>query len=152
MGFPITERYSLDWQKLGFQGKDPATDFRSMGMLALDDLCHYVKIHKKQCFESVRIFDSYAIVGISITAYCLRLLRTRHLSAFFYMTEVNVDSYHEFYCFCFVKFGEFWLSKGDKASIHTFSQYFKDFQIDFETNMILSEPESFYQDFKQTLA
>ena len=33
-------RFTKQWQKIGFQGSDPSTDFRAMGMLALDNL-HY---------------------------------------------------------------------------------------------------------------
>ncbi len=36
----LVDRYTLQWQSIGFQGKDPSSDFRAMGMLALDDM-HY---------------------------------------------------------------------------------------------------------------
>ena len=36
----LQNRYSKQWQTIGFQGSDPSTDFRAMGMLALDNL-HY---------------------------------------------------------------------------------------------------------------
>ena len=29
----LTNMISLQWQDIGFQGKDPSTDFRGMGML-----------------------------------------------------------------------------------------------------------------------
>jgi hypothetical protein len=31
----LSERISKDWQDIGFQGKDPATDFRGTGYLGL---------------------------------------------------------------------------------------------------------------------
>jgi hypothetical protein len=34
----LDERISDHWAELGFQGKDPATDFRGMGVLGLDQL------------------------------------------------------------------------------------------------------------------
>jgi len=35
---PLTERLTKQWQEIGFQGKDPKTDFRGMGMLGLENL------------------------------------------------------------------------------------------------------------------
>ena len=32
-GTPLEERITKQWGGLGFQGKDPQTDFRGMGML-----------------------------------------------------------------------------------------------------------------------
>eukprot|EP01031_Cornospumella_fuschlensis_P029965 gene29965-36191_t len=32
---------TIDWLELGFQGSDPSTDFRSMGILALTQLIHF---------------------------------------------------------------------------------------------------------------
>ena len=34
-------RYTKEWGRLGFQGKDPATDFRGAGLLGLDVLHHF---------------------------------------------------------------------------------------------------------------
>jgi ELMO domain-containing protein len=32
---PLTERLTNEWQNVGFQAKDPATDFRGAGFLGL---------------------------------------------------------------------------------------------------------------------
>ena len=37
-GVPLLKRKTKDWQSLGFQGDDPKTDFRGMGMLGLRNL------------------------------------------------------------------------------------------------------------------
>jgi len=34
----LTERISAQWTDIGFQGNDPATDFRGMGILGLLNL------------------------------------------------------------------------------------------------------------------
>jgi hypothetical protein len=34
------------WQQIGFQGRDPATDFRGMGMLGLDHLAYLCTAHE----------------------------------------------------------------------------------------------------------
>ena len=33
---PLKERKSMEWVDIGFQGKDPATDFRGAGTLGLE--------------------------------------------------------------------------------------------------------------------
>ena len=38
VGQELTSRVSKDWQDIGFQGNDPATDFRGMGTLGLQCL------------------------------------------------------------------------------------------------------------------
>ena len=35
---PLLTRHTKQWQIIGFQGKDPKTDFRGMGMLGLENL------------------------------------------------------------------------------------------------------------------
>ena len=34
-GTELESRHTKQWQEIGFQGKDPATDFRGMGILGL---------------------------------------------------------------------------------------------------------------------
>jgi len=34
----LEDRITNQWGEIGFQGKDPMTDFRGMGMLGLDNL------------------------------------------------------------------------------------------------------------------
>jgi hypothetical protein len=34
----LTERKTMEWVDIGFQGKDPATDFRGVGILGLEQL------------------------------------------------------------------------------------------------------------------
>ncbi len=70
----LSARNSSDWGELGFQGTDPATDFRGMGVLGLDQLCEFhirypttahgiwqdTQFHPKNWF-------GYAITGLNLT-------------------------------------------------------------------------------------
>ena len=38
LGVPLLSRVTKQWQNIGFQGEDPKTDFRGMGILGLDNL------------------------------------------------------------------------------------------------------------------
>ena len=40
VGCQLTERISKQWQDIGFQGNNPATDFRGMGLLGLKSLLY----------------------------------------------------------------------------------------------------------------
>lgn len=100
----LKNRISSQWTKIGFQGKDPATDFRGMGLLGLDNL-HYLAKHYPGTTQ--RILDSsnhqssgfsMAIVGINLTHISLNLFRNRELYYHFYVQGVNIESFHEFYC------------------------------------------------------
>jgi hypothetical protein len=37
----LTSRVSKQWGDIGFQGDDPKTDFRGMGLLGLDNLIYF---------------------------------------------------------------------------------------------------------------
>lgn len=37
-GIPLLTRKTKQWQNIGFQGEDPKTDFRGMGLLGLENL------------------------------------------------------------------------------------------------------------------
>lgn len=45
--YPLTARISKQWSEIGFQGEDPMTDFRGMGILGLDNLIYFATNHTK---------------------------------------------------------------------------------------------------------
>jgi hypothetical protein len=70
---------SEDWKELGFQGRDPATDFRGMGILGLSQLVSY-----GERAEGKRVFCAllgsspnfpFSIAGINITSSIFGLRR-----------------------------------------------------------------------------
>lgn len=42
---PLKDRLTDQWKMLGFQGTDPATDFRGMGLLGLINLLYFAENH-----------------------------------------------------------------------------------------------------------
>merc|ERR1712001_568791 len=42
-GVPLMTRKTKQWQNIGFQGDDPKTDFRGMGLLGLENLLYFAK-------------------------------------------------------------------------------------------------------------
>jgi len=83
-------RITDEWGEIGFQGKDPATDFRGMGILALEHLVHFAKVrpadaHKilTECSHEVRYYP-FAATGINMTGYVCSLLERRLLDPSLY--------------------------------------------------------------------
>jgi len=84
---PYQPLVSADWGEVGFQGKDPTTDLRGMGIYGLLQLVHLSNVERgfrarKMLFESrhPRRYFPFAASGINITAFVLNdLLRGRRL-------------------------------------------------------------------------
>ena len=65
---PLPSRKTGEWGKLGFQGKDPATDFRGAGIFGLTNLVYFARMHPNS-FRSILCKSSYpfSIAGLSVT-------------------------------------------------------------------------------------
>ncbi|BFY97385.1 hypothetical protein BsWGS_00425 [Bradybaena similaris] len=77
------QRFGSHWEEIGFQGKDPATDLRGTGMLALMHLLYFLQspstkdlardvyklsLHPTQNFP-------FCVMGINLSRICLQVLR-----------------------------------------------------------------------------
>lgn len=106
---------------MGFQGKDPATDFRGMGFLGLDNLRYFCEHHtddwQKIVYYQAERTDSkdypVAIAGINITSLLMDLLEVD--------TEPSIEgrlvrpilfdhpnAFEEIYCICFKLLDQTW--------------------------------------------
>ena len=82
---------SEEWKEVGFQGKDPATDFRGVGLLGLVQLHYFISTRPtlaRRILKSSQapsdgsndvLFYPFACAGINISAFLLSLLRQRKL-------------------------------------------------------------------------
>eukprot|EP00300_Choanocystis_sp_HF-7_P007099 c15084_g2_i2.p1 GENE.c15084_g2_i2~~c15084_g2_i2.p1 ORF type:complete len:224 (+),score=38.65 c15084_g2_i2:64-672(+) len=85
LGFPTTPlsgRLSKDWGRLGFQGKDPATDFRGAGFFGLTNLVHLATEYGpafRAAIERIEARDGYpfSIAGLAITMMVFNLAGQR---------------------------------------------------------------------------
>jgi hypothetical protein len=84
----LTARVSEQWKRIGFQGTDPATDFRGMGLLGLKNLLYFSAVHRDRWRRLIR--DSIArgnrdypvaVAGISISQLVYELLRIQEIEA-----------------------------------------------------------------------
>ncbi|CAN7990527.1 unnamed protein product, partial [Ixodes hexagonus] len=104
-------RYGNHWEKIGFQGTDPATDLRGVGLLGLLQLLfltiglengELVKdIYRLSC-DNVQNFP-FAVMSLNITKISLEALREETLNKCCNDRESIVDVVNEFYAGTFLQ-------------------------------------------------
>nr|XP_009387890.1 PREDICTED: ELMO domain-containing protein A-like isoform X3 [Musa acuminata subsp. malaccensis] len=83
--YPGVELYGIisdQWKEMGWQGKDPSTDFRGGGFISLENLLFFAKNYPKsfqdllQKREGVRAMWEYpfAVAGVNITFMLIQML------------------------------------------------------------------------------
>ncbi|KAK0078287.1 hypothetical protein PV325_002728 [Microctonus aethiopoides] len=115
---PLESRVTKQWQDIGFQGDDPKTDFRGMGILGLENLVYFAEEYPRAAAHALlhsthpRYGYAFAIVGINITSMALRLLRDGTAKTQIYnssKTLPSIRAFHQFYSYLFYEFDEFWI-------------------------------------------
>lgn len=103
----LGNRISKQWSKIGFQGDDPKTDFRGMGVLGLENLVFFatnynnVALHVLTHSQHPVYGYSFAIVGINLTSLTYNLLSSDVLKSHFYNAvngPAEVENFHQLYC------------------------------------------------------
>jgi hypothetical protein len=153
---------SSSWKEIGFQGKDPGTDFRGMGLLGLSQLAYFSKAKTEVARQIMLISNDpngyfpFAVAGINITSFLLQLLNETRLHRLVFdnleklaledasgfpenpSSDPNIissscDVLNEFYCFIFEELASYW--KARKArSVFDFPAIFKELQAEFRSN------------------
>lgn len=115
---PLDARVTKQWQEIGFQGDDPKTDFRGMGLLGLENLIYFAQeypstaTHVLSHSHHPRYGYAFAIVGINLTSMALRLLKDGNAQTHIYNTSKTlptIRAFHQFYCYLFYEFDGFWI-------------------------------------------
>ncbi|XP_063165742.1 ELMO domain-containing protein 2 isoform X1 [Candoia aspera] len=127
----LKARITKQWCDIGFQGDDPKTDFRGMGMLGLTNLLYFSKHYPHEARQILarsnhpKLGYSYAIVGINLTemAYCL-LMKGLLKNHFYNLVPgaPQLNDFHQFYCYLTYEFDKFWFEEKPE-SIMYFNQY-----------------------------
>ena len=100
-------------EEIGFQGKNPLTDFRGSGLLGLKHLWYFSinDIRSEQVFRIAtgkRTWYYYAATGISISGKVIQFIEERDCDKYFYDNNNEINLYNEF----FVAFNNMWIEKG----------------------------------------
>ncbi|XP_064638000.1 ELMO domain-containing protein 2-like [Lineus longissimus] len=126
----LESRISKQWGDIGFQGDDPKTDFRGMGMLGLNNLLYFTTNHNDLARQALSHSQhpqygySFAIVGINLTSVAHILLVANHLKTHFYNVvndRPHLEHFHGVYSYLFVEFDKYWLE--EKPGIMEFNTY-----------------------------
>jgi len=113
----LESRVGHQWSEIGFQGDDPSTDFRGMGLLGLKNLVflssHHSDVarHLLQHSYHPQFGYSFAIVGINLTSLAVKLLKDGALKTHFYSTLSDapvLDDFQLVYVCLFNEFDKFW--------------------------------------------
>lgn len=127
----LTARISKQWADIGFQGDDPKTDFRGMGILGLINLVYFSENYTSEAHQILsrsnhpKLGYSYAIVGINLTEMAYSLLKSEALKLHLYNFVPGVptmEHFHQFYCYLVYEFDKFWLEE-EPESIMYFNLY-----------------------------
>lgn len=116
-------RFGNHWEKIGFQGTDPATDFRGVGLLGLLQLLFFVLMPEtsnlakeiyKLSLDSHQHFP-FAVMGTNVTQISLQVLREGLLNKECNQTKSVIKVFNWFYCGLFFHLFKIW--KSDKKTI-----------------------------------
>lgn len=119
----LETRICNQWKELGFQGDDPKTDFRGMGILGLHQLLYFAVKHTDQCQRILSrsnhpsLWYPYAVVGINMTKATHELLQSGALRTHFYNVTKEqplITDLHEVYCYLVFEFDKFWFNSKPK--------------------------------------
>nr|CAG4652045.1 EOG090X0AMT [Triops cancriformis] len=117
---PLLSRVTRQWQEIGFQGDDPKTDFRGMGLLGLENLLYFARnyqnaaIHVLSHSHHPKHGYSFAIVGINLTSMAYTLWKEGLARCHVYNTCKGIPTlrhFHQFYCYLVYEFDKFWLAE-----------------------------------------
>jgi hypothetical protein len=120
---PLANRKSKQWTEIGFQGDDPATDFRGMGLLGLKQLVFFAERFPDSArlvlTNSLHPVHGYpfACTGINLTHLVWTLLRDGDLKTHFFnarQSTLVLEDFNLVYCYVFCSFNELWMSARPK--------------------------------------
>uniref|UniRef100_A0AAY5K9P0 ELMO domain-containing protein n=1 Tax=Esox lucius TaxID=8010 RepID=A0AAY5K9P0_ESOLU len=127
---PLTGRISKQWCEIGFQGNDPKTDFRGMGLLGLHNLLYFAEHDKATALQVLQDSlqpkqrYSFAIVGINITDLAYSLLVSGALKTHLYNVAPempNLIHFQQTFCYLMQEFHRFWIEE-DPCDIMEFNR------------------------------
>ncbi|XP_075231762.1 ELMO domain-containing protein 2 [Lycorma delicatula] len=144
-------RVTKQWQDIGFQGDDPKTDFRGMGILGLDNLVFFAEefsgpaTHVLSHSLHPQYGYAFAIVGINLTSMAYHLLKDGAVKTHIYNSSKSMPSirlFHQLYCYLFYEFDRFWLQSKPK-NIMDFTSVRDKFENNIRTS--LSNPYTVFR-------
>lgn len=141
VAFPEEELRGLiseQWKEMGWQGKDPSTDFRGGGFISLENLLYFARNFPKSFQDLLRKQEGdramweypFAVAGINITFMLIQMLdlealKPRNLvgATFLKLLAENESAFDLLYCISFKLMDNQWLAM--RASYMDFNAVMK---------------------------
>ncbi|OVA11297.1 Engulfment/cell motility [Macleaya cordata] len=151
-GEELRDLISEQWKEMGWQGKDPATDFRGGGFISLENLLFFATTFPKsfqdllQKQEGNRAMWEYpfAVAGVNITFMLIQMLdleavkpRTLAGAVFLKLLAENESAFDILYCITFKLMDQQWLAMN--ASYMDFNTVMKSTQHELQKQLLLLE-------------
>uniref|UniRef100_A0AAV1T525 ELMO domain-containing protein n=1 Tax=Peronospora matthiolae TaxID=2874970 RepID=A0AAV1T525_9STRA len=118
-------RITKEWGEIGFQGTDPMSDFRGMGIFSLVQLNYFTKNYKVEAQRALEESNHptrwypFAVTGINVTAFLIELIDERLLDVKLYRLAANgkddedlnagLMQLHDVYATIFTRFNKLWV-------------------------------------------
>ncbi|KAF4321595.1 hypothetical protein BBO99_00004581 [Phytophthora kernoviae] len=136
-------RITKEWGEIGFQGTDPMSDFRGMGLFSLIQLNHFTHDYRVEAQSALKESNHptrwypFAVTGINVTAFMIDLIDERLLDVKLYHLGVGGDDadvysglkqLHDVYATIFTRFNKLWVDTNprDVMAFPTIFQALKD--------------------------
>ncbi|KAG2309650.1 hypothetical protein Bca52824_029398 [Brassica carinata] len=155
LSFPEEELHGLiseQWKEMGWQGKDPSTDFRGGGFISLENLLYFARNFQKSFQDLLRkqVGDRsvweypFAVAGINLTFMLIQMLdleavkpRTVVGATFLKFLSENESAFDLLYCIAFKLMDQQWLSM--RASYMEFNTVMKSTRRQLERELMLDD-------------
>ncbi|KAG8090749.1 hypothetical protein GUJ93_ZPchr0011g28363 [Zizania palustris] len=135
---------------MGWQGRDPSTDFRGAGFISLENLLFFAKtfsasfqrLVKKQCGNRATWEYPFAVAGVNITFMIMQMIdlqsskpRTFVRAVFIQMLSEDEWAFDLLYCIAFIVMDKQWLDKN--TSYMDFNEILKSTRVQLERELLL---------------
>ncbi|XP_010248986.1 PREDICTED: ELMO domain-containing protein A-like isoform X1 [Nelumbo nucifera] len=153
--YPGQELHGLiseQWKEMGWQGRDPSTDFRGAGFISLENLLFFAKtfstsfqrLLNKQGGKRATWEYPFAVAGVNITFMIMQMLdldsskpRTFVRAVFIQMLSENEWAFDLLYCVAFMVMDKQWLEKN--ATYMEFNDVLKSTRAQLERELLMNE-------------
>ncbi|GMY26508.1 ELMO domain-containing protein C isoform X1 [Fagus crenata] len=153
--YPGQELHGLisdQWKEMGWQGRDPSTDFRGAGFISLENLLFFAKtfstsfqrLLKKQGGKRAAWEYPFAVAGVNITFMIMQMLdldaskpRTFVKTVFLQMLSENEWAFDLLYCVAFLVMDKQWLERN--ATYMEFNDVLKSTRTQLERELLMDD-------------
>ncbi|KAM7277234.1 hypothetical protein ACFE04_019100 [Oxalis oulophora] len=148
----LRDLISEQWKEMGWQGKDPSTDFRGGGFISLENLLFFARNFPKSFQDLLRKQEGdrsvweypFAVAGVNITFMLIQMLdleavKPRRLvgATFLKFLSENESAFDLLYCITFRIMDQQWLSL--HASYMDFNTVMKSTRHQLESELLLED-------------